>query len=169
DTVVDYDDAAIEQFAHVDGQAGEGAAAAELHQARPEADGVVAGHDAAVTAAEDQSEIRRRPPPDGLGLRGRLTEAPIEVDDDLRRSPLRRLDGANIAQPQLTDEPILQRGPQALDAPFGLRRARADVADGESLQDAAEMRGQLHAGELFVDRPVGVVADEQIQAIAVDG
>ena len=31
------------------------------------------------------------------------------------------------------------------------------------------MRGQLRAGELFVDRPVGVVADEQIQAIAVDG
>jgi len=122
----------------------------------------VARPDAPVAAAEDHGEIARRPAPDSLGLRGRFAEAPIEVGDELRQVGLGRLDGANIAEPQLTDEPILQGGPPALDPPFGLGRARPDIADGEGLQEAAEMCGQLRAGELFVDRPVGVVADEQI-------
>src|SRR6267142_704779 len=52
DLVVQDDDPAIEQFAHVDRQPGVGARATELHHARPEAHGVVAGDHAAVAAAE---------------------------------------------------------------------------------------------------------------------
>src|SRR5215469_3440277 len=169
DTVVEDDDAAIEQFAHLDGEPGEGAPAAELHEPRAEADGVVAGHDATVAAAEDHGEIARRSAPDGRRLRGRFAEAPIEVRDEFGQVGLGRLDRANGAQAQFADEPILQGGPQPLDAAFGLGRARADIADGERVQDAAEMRRPLHARELFLDRPVWIIPDEEIQPIPVHG
>jgi hypothetical protein len=137
---VDHDEAAIEELAHLDGEPGEGAPAAELHEPRAEADSVVARHDATVAAPEDEGEIARRAAPDGRRLRGRFAEAPIEVRDEFRQVGLGRLDRANVTQAQFADEPILQGGPQPLDAAFGLGRACADITDGERVQDAAEIR-----------------------------
>src|SRR5215470_706838 len=107
DPVVEHDDAAIEELAHLDGEAGVGAPAAKLHEPRTEPNGVVTGHDPAVAAAEEEGEIARRSAPDGRRLRGRFAEAPIEVRDEVGQVGLGRLDGANVAQPQLADEPIL--------------------------------------------------------------
>src|SRR5207244_4329171 len=91
DLVVQDDDPAIEQFAHVDRQPGVGARATELHHARPEAHGVVAGDHAAVAAAEAEGEIARRPAPHRLAVGGRFPEALIEVGDELGQVGLRGL------------------------------------------------------------------------------
>ena len=81
--VVQDDDAAVEQFADVDGEPGVGASAAEMHQAGAEPHGVVPGDDAAVATAENLREIPGRSAPDGLAVGGRFAEAPIEVGDEL--------------------------------------------------------------------------------------
>jgi len=104
-----------------------------------------------------------------LAVGGRFTEAPIEVGDELRQVGLRGRDGANLAQAQFADQAILQRGPESLHSPLALRRARRDVTDGEALEHPAHMRRCLCSRELLFDRPVGAIADEQIQAIAVHG
>ena len=44
-----------------------------------------------------------------------------------------------------------------------------DVADAEVAQDPAELGGVLGALQLFLHAPVGVVADEDAEAIAVEG
>jgi hypothetical protein len=82
---------------------------------------------------------------------------------------LRRLGGRNASQAQFTHEAILQRGPQALDAALGLGRVGGQIADAELVQHATQVRGGLPAGQLFGQRPVPVVADEEIEAIAVEG
>ena len=46
---------------------------------------------------------------------------------------------------------------------------RGDVADAEVPQDLAELGGVLGALELFLEAPVGVVADEDAEAIPVEG
>jgi len=102
-------------------------------------------------------------------LRGGFAEPPVEVSDEFRQVGLGRLDRPNVAQAQFADETILKGGPQSFDTAFGLGRARADIADGERVQDAAEMRRGLAPGELFLHGPVSVVADEEVQAIAIDG
>jgi hypothetical protein len=44
-----------------------------------------------------------------------------------------------------------------------------DVADAEVPQDLAELGGVLRALELFLERPVRVVADEDAEPVAVQG
>ena len=63
----------------------------------------------------------------------------------------------------------MQHAPETLDAALGLRSLRGDESDAELLESAAELSGLALAGELFVDRPVIVVADEDAAAIAVEG
>jgi hypothetical protein len=82
---------------------------------------------------------------------------------------IRRLECDDAAQPQLAHEPVLQGLPEALDAPLGLRRMRGDEADAEVLQDPAEVRWGLGPGQFFRQGPVRVIADEDTQAIAVQG
>jgi hypothetical protein len=86
---------------------------------------------------------RRRewPAADGGRRCRRPAEATIEVGDELGQVGLGGLDGGDAAQPQFTHEPVLERGPQALDAPLGLRRAGGDVADAELPQDGAQVAG----------------------------
>jgi hypothetical protein len=63
----------------------------------------------------------------------------------------------------------LQRLPKAFDAAFGLRRAGGDEPDPELAQEAAEVRGVLEAAQLLRDGPVGIVADKDVEAIAIEG
>src|SRR5207244_4151133 len=92
DLVVQDDDPAIEQFAHVDRQPGVGARATELHHARPEAHGVVAGDHAAVAAAEAEGEIARRPAPHRLAVGAWVPASCSSTDQwaSLRTSRFRR-------------------------------------------------------------------------------
>ena len=70
---------------------------------------------------------------------------------------------------QLGDEAILQGLPEPFDAALGLGRVGRDVADAEVPQDLAELGGMLGALELFLEAPVGIIADEDAEAIAVEG
>jgi hypothetical protein len=166
---VEHDEAAIEELADFDADAGIRTGAAELHPAFGEGDGVVVGDDARVAAAQDEGEILGRSAPDRLRGGGGLGEAPIEVGHEGRQVGGRGLDSGDAPQAQFADEAILQRAPQALDAAFGLGRARGDVADAEILQDAAEVGGVLRPGQLLLEGPMWVVADQQIQAVAIEG
>ena len=67
------------------------------------------------------------------------------------------------------DETILEDAPEAFDAALGLRAVSGDEGDAELLEGAAELSGLAFAGELFFDRPVVVVADEDTAAITVEG
>ena len=77
--------------------------------------------------------------------------------------------GGDPAEAQLGDEAILQGGPEPFDAALGLGRVGGDVADAEVPQDAAELGGMLRALQFFLEGPVGIVADEDAEAIAVEG
>jgi hypothetical protein len=166
---VEHDEAAIEQFAHLEGQPGVGAGAAQRRGAGPDADGIVAGDDAAIAATEHERQIGRGAAPHGLLDRGGFAEAAVEVGDELGQVGRGRLDGGDAADPELADEAILQRRPEALDAPLGLRRVSGDVGDAEILQHAAQVGRELAAGQFLGDRPMAIVADEQVQPVAIDG
>ena len=86
-----------------------------------------------------------------------------------RQEGLGGRDGRDPVEAQLGDEAILQGVPEALDAALGLGRVRGDVADAEVPQDLAELGGCWRALELFLEAPVGVIADEDAEAIAVEG
>src|SRR5438876_536273 len=91
----------------------------------------------------------------------------LEVRQELRQIGVGGLEGSDAAQPQLAGEPILQRGPQPLDAAFGLRRLRGDESDAQVLERPAEVRGILLAPQLFLQCPVVIVALKDIEPIAV--
>ncbi|MFI5373778.1 MAG: L,D-transpeptidase, partial [Candidatus Rokuibacteriota bacterium] len=57
------DEAAIEEFPDLDGEAGVGSGGGHLRPAGSEVHGVVAGDDAAIAAAEDQRQVGRGPAP----------------------------------------------------------------------------------------------------------
>jgi hypothetical protein len=82
---------------------------------------------------------------------------------------MRRLRRGDGAQAQLAHEPILQRGPEPLDAALGLRRPGRHIADAKVLQHAAHVRGRLGAGQLFLDGPMPIITHEQIEPIAIHG
>lgn len=73
-----------------------------------------------------------------------------------------------MTQAQFAGEPILQGVPAPLDAAFGLGGAGLEIADAEVREHAAEVRGGLGPLEWFGEAPVGVIADEYVDAIAVD-
>lgn len=164
--------AAVEAFPEVDAAAGVGAAvraARELDQAAAESHGVVAGDAAGVPAAQPVREIAGGPAPGGGGGGRGLSEAPVVVSEVGREEGLGRRDGLDGAEAELGDEPILQGGPEALDAAFGLGGVGGDVADREVPQDGPEVRGVLRPLKLLLEAPVGVIADEDAEAIAVEG
>ena len=68
---------------------------------------------------------------------------------------------------ELGDEAILQGGPEALDAAFGLGRVGGDIADAEVREDLAELGRVLSAVEFFFQGPMGIIADEDRRAVAV--
>src|SRR2546430_1474507 len=103
-------------------------------------------------------EGTRGAPPEGRWVGGGAREAPVEVGDEGRQIGVGGLEGRDPSEPQFADEAVLQGLPQPLDAALGLRGVGLDVADPELLQDAPEVGGVLGAVQLFLERPVAVVA-----------
>ena len=163
------EEAAVHALAHLQAAAGVGAAAWQLDPARAEADGVVVRDDAAVATAQDGGEIAGGGAPGGGGVSGGPGEAAVVVSEELGEERIGGLEGRDAAQPQLADEAVLQGLPEALDAAFGLRRARGDEPDAELAQDAAKVRGVLGAAQLLLEGPVRIVADKDGEAIAIEG
>ena len=163
------EEAAVQALAHLEAPAGVGAAARQLDPAGAEADGVVVGDDAGVATAQEGGEIAGGRAPGGGGVGGGAGEAAVEVGEELGEERIGGLEGGDAAQPQLADEAVLQRLPEALDAALGLRGARGDEPDTELAQEAAEVRGVLGAAQLLRDGPVRIVADKDVEAIAIEG
>jgi hypothetical protein len=85
--VIEGDEAAIEELAHVDATAGVGAAPGpgrDLEPAGAQPHGVVTSDDPRVAAAQEAIEIGRRGPPRGRGLGRRAREALNEGGQELR-------------------------------------------------------------------------------------
>ena len=59
--------------------------------------------------------------------------------------------------------------PEAFDAAFGLWALCGDEGDAELLESATELSGLALASELFIQRPVIVIAGEDAAAIAIEG
>jgi hypothetical protein len=163
---------AIEAFAELDATARVGAAvgaAGDLDQAGAEADSVVAGDATRVAAAQAVGEIAGRAAPGGQGLDGRLREAAVVIDEIGGQVGLGRGHRRVAAEAELGDEAILEGVPESLDAALGLGRVGDDVADPEVPQDLAELGRMLPALQLFLETPVGIIADEDAEAIPVEG
>src|SRR5882724_3948676 len=169
--LIEDDEAAIEELAQFDATAGVGVAAGprrDLEPAGAQPDGVVPRDDPRVAAAQDALEIARGRPPRGRGRRGRAREALNEGGQELREKRVGLLQGMERAQAQFADEAVLQGAPEAFDTAFGLRRLSGDEPDAEILEHAPEVGGVLLAAQLFLERPVPIIATEEIEAIAVE-
>ena len=122
-----------------------------------------------MSTAEHEGEIARGAAPGGGRLGRDPGEARIEVPQERGQKGVGGLRGGDVAQAEFAGEAILQGAPEALDAAFGLGGARRDIANPEVVQDAAEVRGVLGPAQLFVEAPMGVIADEDVDAIAIEG
>ncbi len=76
---------------------------------------------------------------------------------------------ASLREAELAAQAILENAPETFDAAFGLRGLRSDESDAALREGAAELGGLSLAGEFFLDRPVGIVSDEDAAAVAVEG
>ena len=170
DIVSEDKQASVEKLAHIEPAARPRPTTGprgQLHDARAEGQRVVTGDEARIAAAQNPMQIAWSGAPDAGQRRGRGSEAAIVVDDEGGQEGVRGLQGVHTAQAQLADQAILQGAPEAFNAPFSLRRMGSDEGDAEVGKHAAEMRRRLRARELLVEGPVAVVADEDIEAIAI--
>ena len=129
---------------------------------------IVVADDAFVHEAADAFEILRSLAPDGCGFARQSCEAAVVVGDELAEHSIGRVDVSRFGQTEFAGETILQHAPETFDAAFGLRAVGGDEGDAELIQGAAELSGLAFSGELFLDSPVIVVAEEDATAIAIE-
>ncbi|HET9327462.1 MAG TPA: hypothetical protein VFQ05_11875, partial [Candidatus Eisenbacteria bacterium] len=73
-----------------------------------------------------------------------------------------------MPKPQLGGQAVLKRAPHAFDAAFRLRAGGGDEPHAEVLEHGAELSRRLPTRQLFLERPMGVVADQGCAAITVE-
>lgn len=132
-------------------------------------DDVVVADDTLMSEAADAFQILWSWAPGLLRNAGSMGEAAIVVVPELPQYGVGRVQIAGLGQAEFAGKAVLQHTPETLDAAFGLGTLCGDKGDPELLESAAELSGLLLAGELFVDGPVLVVANEDAAAIAVEG
>lgn len=130
---------------------------------------IVVADDAFVGEAADAFQILGSWAPGFFRLARRASELAIVVGDEAAQHGIGRVDVESLSQTKLTGQAILQHTPEALDAAFGLRALGGDEGDAKLLESPAKLSGLALAGELFIERPVIVVANEDAAAIAVEG
>ena len=131
---------------------------------------VVVADDAFMREAADALEIVGGGPPSFGGLARSAREAAVVVGEELAQDGVGGIaDRRRRARRSSLRKAILQHAPETFDAAFGLGRLCGDEGDAELCQGAAELSGLALAGELFLDGPVVIVANEDAAAIAVEG
>ena len=136
--------------------------------ARPLHHVVVADHSLVNEGADVLQVVRSRAP--GLGgVARRTSEATVVVGGELAQDGVGRFEVSSPGQTKFTAQAILQHAPQAFDAAFGLGRLGGQESDAQSFQSVAELSRPALSGQLFLDGPVIVVADEDAVAIAIEG
>lgn len=168
---------AIEMFP--DHDPGFGVAAAmwareDLEQMLTELHGVVVGHGALVGETADGLEVLvgRQGPIRRARVGGSLGKARIIAREEARQDLIGLLERTRPRAPELADEAILEGPPQALDAPFGLRRGRRNPLDVQFSEGAAELReGMGTPLQLVVDRqwPLVCLGGDDPVSISVEG
>ena len=165
-------DAAVERLMDLNFRSSEAEAArlrVNLQPAAVPLHDVVVADDAFVGEAADAFEIAGGRAPGLFGLAGSASEAAVVVGDEAGQDAIGRVDVASSRQTEFAGEAVLEHAPEAFDAAFGLRALGGDEGDAELFKSATELSGVALAGELFVERPVIVVAGEDAAAIAVEG
>ena len=117
--------------------------------------------------ATDAIKIFGSGTPSFFGIARRAPEAAVVVGQETAQDLVGSVQIVGCGQTQFTGEAILKRAPETFDAPLGLRTLSSDVSDAELLQSAAELCGLAAAGELFWQRPVIIVANEDAVAIPI--
>src|SRR3989442_4276296 len=149
--------------------AAEGAARRQLQEYAAQAQGVVAGDDAAVLEAADRAD---RAPDGQRAPRRRLArahrEARVVPDEVPRQERVRRGDLRDPGKTQLADQAVLEGAPEALDATFGLRRRsehhlHLELGEGPAELGRLALSGQLLRGALAL----AVRAPEDAVPVAV--
>src|ERR1700693_4657203 len=119
--------------------------------------------------AADGFEIFRSRAPSFRAVAGSASEAAVVVRDEALQHGVGGVDVGSLSQAKFTGQAVLQHAPEAFDAAFGLRALGGDESDAELLESPAELSGLALASELFVERPVIIVAGEDAAAITIEG
>jgi hypothetical protein len=163
---VEGDDRAVEADVDLDEPAGIAPAAAsrrQLEDPAVEPDRVIPGNLAAVLEDEHplEPDVGRHRPPGRHRIGRRDIEAGIEARQEGAEEDIRAVAVDDVGQPQLDDQPVLERAPQPLDPALGLSRAGGDRADpelDEGPPDLAELLGSTGLGRSRRGRGEGAVA-----------
>src|SRR5579863_537678 len=128
---------------------------------------VVVADGAFMQETADAVEAVRRRSPSSFHLAGLFGEPAVVSDDEAAQHGVAGVEIVSASQAKFATQAILQHAPETLDAAFGLRAVGGDEGDAELFEGTAELSGLAFASELFVDRPVVVIADEDAAVIAV--
>src|SRR6202162_4871615 len=129
---------------------------------------IVVADAALVMEAADAVQIFGSGTPSSSRLARRATEAAVVVGQETTKDLVAGVQIVRTGQAEFAGEAILKGAPEAFDAALGLGTVGGDVGDAELLQGATKLCGFAAAGELFIDRPVIVVANEDAVAIAIE-
>ena len=140
----------------------------DLEAASVPLDDVVVADAAFVMEAADVIKISGSGTPSLFCIARRATEAAVVVGQEATQDLVGGVQIVGTGQTQLAGKTILKSAPETFDATLGLRTLSGDVGDAELIQSAAELRGLTAAGELFLHRPVIIVANEDAVAVAVE-
>ena len=139
-----------------------------LDPAIPDRHGIVASHDSGVLAGEAAVQVGGRWSPGGNGVTRWGREALVEFGDEGRQVASGFLSRTGAVESQQADQAILERPPEALDAALGLRASGRDIADSKLSQDPSSLGRVALPCEFLFERPVAVIADEDVRSIAVE-
>lgn len=140
----------------------------DLDPAVAQSDGVVAGDESGVVASQVRIEIPRGRSPGVSRILGCQGESAVVVLNEGREASSGVLDGGGSVEAQDADEAILERAPESLDSPLGLRASRGDVADAEGAQDLPSLGWFSLPGELLLEAPMGIVAYEDARPVSIE-
>ena len=129
---------------------------------------VIVADAAFMNEAADAIQILGSGTPGGFGFARSAGEAAVVVGQEAAQHGVGADQIGGAGQAKFAGEAVLKSAPEAFDASLGLRRVGGDVGDAELLEGATELSGLALAGELFFDRPVVVVANEDAVVIAVE-
>ena len=165
-------DPAIESLIELDFCASEAEAAVlgrDLEPAALPLHDVVVADDAFVQERADAVGSVGGGTPGFGGVARGAREAAVIVGDEALQYGIGRGEITSIGEAELAAQAILKDTPEAFDAAFGLRRLCGDEGDAELRESATELGRLALAGEFFFERPVGIVANEDATAVAIEG
>jgi hypothetical protein len=129
---------------------------------------VVVADRAFVKKAADALQVLRSGTPSLCGLARGAAEAPVVVRQETAKDLIGGLQIGGARQTQFTGKTILEGAPETFDAALGLGGVSGNVGNTQLHQSAAELGRLSFTAELFVHRPVLIIANEDAMTISVE-